>query len=139
MKILAIDFGMKRIGFAVGTPAIKTATPIDPLIRKNSKEAVQFIKQLVYDYDISRIIIGYPLNMDGTPSPMTINVDNFMRRLQRSMGPDFEIVTIDERLSSFEAEEELKTLHYDYKKRKKHLDSMSALILLNRYMEETGQ
>lgn len=139
MKLLAIDFGMKRIGFAVGNLMIKTATPIDPIVRKNSKEAVQYIKQLVHEYDVSRIIIGYPLNMDGTPSYMTTHVENFMRRLQRSMGPDFPVIPIDERLSSFEAEEELKTLHHDYKKRKKYLDSMSALILLNRYMEETGQ
>lgn len=134
MKILAIDFGMKRMGFAVGNTVINTAVPIDPIDRKNSAQAVEHIKRLVSDYEIDRILLGYPLNMDGSKSPITGQVEHFARRLEKSLAPGIEVKFMDERLSSFEAEEELKALHKDYKKRKKILDSMSALVILQHHM-----
>ena len=135
MKVLAIDFGMKRIGLAVGNTELQTASPLPPIIRKNSKQAIVEIKQWIYEYEIEQIAMGYPLHMDGTASGITEQVEHFTRRLQKSVGDSIGITFIDERLSSFEAEETLKPIHHDYKKRKKHLDSMSALILLKRFME----
>jgi putative holliday junction resolvase len=135
MKVLAVDFGMKRIGFAVGSVLIKTAVPIEPIMRKNSKQVIQYIKQLVDEYEIERIVMGYPLNMDGSKAKMTEHVENFTRRLRRAVGLGIQIDFVDERLSSFEAEEELKSIQPDFKKRKKIIDSMSALVLLRRYME----
>ncbi|MGE5343983.1 MAG: Holliday junction resolvase RuvX [Candidatus Omnitrophota bacterium] len=140
MKILAVDFGMRRIGFAIGNPLIHTITPIDPLIRKNSKQAVDHIRQLVDTYEITHVIVGYPLNMDGTRSSFTEQVEHFTQRLKKRLGPDIPIDFIDERLSSFEAEEELKTHpmgNIDHRKKKKMLDSMSAQVLLKRFMEIT--
>ncbi|MCP4157592.1 MAG: Holliday junction resolvase RuvX [bacterium] len=133
MKILAIDYGLKRIGFAIGNPIIRTATPIDPIIRKNSKQAVDDIKQLVDEYDITKIIVGHPLNMDGSKSNITLQVENFAKKLKNKLNIDTQLV--DERLTSFEADEVLKNHQPDYKKRKKKLDSISASIILNSYME----
>jgi putative Holliday junction resolvase len=135
VKILAIDFGMKRMGFAVGNTVINTAVLIEPIDRKNSRQVVEHIKRLVSDYEIERILLGYPLNMDGSKSPITREVEHFAQRLGKSLVPGLEITFMDERLSSFEAEEELKTLHRDYKKRKKILDSMSALVILRHHMD----
>jgi len=137
MKILAIDFGMKRIGFAVGNPVILTATPLEPLIRKNSKQAVLYIKQLIDEYEIDHVLMGYPLHMDGARSSTTEHVENFTRHLRKALPEEIEIEFVDERLSSFEAEEQLKGIQPDYRKRKKSLDSMSALILLKRFMEHS--
>ncbi len=134
-KLLAIDFGMKRMGFAVGNTGLQTASPIDPVMRKNSKQAIAYIKQLVTDYDIDGIVIGYPLHMDGTPGPITQQVDHFADRLKKAVEPAVPVDFVDERLSSFEAEEELKALKPKPRKRKVLLDSMSAVILLRRYME----
>jgi putative Holliday junction resolvase len=134
VKILAIDFGMKRMGFAIGNTVINTAVPINPIAWKDSTKAVEHINQLVSDYEIDRILLGYPLNMDGSKSPVTQQVERFAQRLEKSMAPGIEIEFMDERLSSFEAEEELKVLHRDYKKRKKILDSMSALVILRHHM-----
>ena len=136
MKILAIDFGMKRMGFAVGNPTINTAAPIDPITYKDTNHALEHIKQLVSEYDITQILIGYPLNMDGTKSNITGQVEHFTRRLKKILAPGITTHYVDERLSSFEAEEELKTLQTDYKKRKKIIDSMSALMILRRFMEK---
>jgi len=136
MKILAIDFGMKRMGFAIGNPTINTASPIDPIAYKNTNQALEHIKQLISEYDITQILIGYPLNMDGTKSSSTEQVEHFTRRLKKTIAQGITTHYVDERLSSFEAEEELKPFQANYKKRKKVLDSMSALMILRRFMEK---
>ena len=124
------------MGFAVGNSLINTVTPIEPISPKNSKQAVEHIKYLITEYDIVRILLGYPLNMDGTKSEITERVEHFARRLKRAVEPDIPVEFVDERLSSFEAEEELKVLQPDYRKRKKVLDSMSALVIMRRFMEK---
>ena len=136
MKLLAIDFGMKRMGFAIGNTAINTAAPIDPLTYKNTNHALEHINRLITEYDITQILIGYPLNMDGTKSSITEQVEHFARRLKKTLAPGINTQYVDERLSSFEAEEELKSLQPNYKKRKKILDSISALMILRRFMEK---
>jgi len=135
MKILAIDFGLKRMGFAIGNTLLGTATPLDTFERKNSRQAVDHIKNLVSEYDISLVLLGYPLHMDGTKSHFTEQVEHFKNRLKKAFTPGVEVDLADERLSSFEAEEELKSFQPDYRKRKKILDSMSAMVFLRRYME----
>ena len=135
MKILAIDFGMKRMVFALGNTAINTAAPLDPLTYKNTKQALAHIKQLIDEYDINRVLLGYPLNMDGSKSETTQQVERFKTHLSKNLEPVIDIEYGDERLSSFEAEEQLKSLHPHYKKRKRIVDSMSALVILRRYME----
>lgn len=137
MKILAIDFGMKRIGFAVGNTLINTATPLDPVARKNSKQVIQHIKTLLDDYDIQRIVMGYPLNMDGSKSVITEQVEHFTRRLQKAAGPGIDVAWTDERLSSVEARQDMDHIKPGLKKRKAVIDSMSAMVILRRYMETT--
>jgi len=134
MKILAIDFGLKRIGIAIGDTTLNTSIPINPILCQGKEKDIVKIKNLIRQYDINKIVIGYPLNMDGTKSQFTIQTENFNKNLTKKIAIATELV--DERLSSFEAEEILKTLYKDYKKRKKFLDSMSALIILRDYMEE---
>lgn len=136
MKILAIDFGMKRMGFAVGNTELGTTTPINPLTRKNQQHDNIYIQNIIAEYDINKIIIGHPLNMDGTKSDFTLQVEHFARQIMEHFTIETELV--DERLSSFEADEMLKEFQRDYKKRKKILDSISALVILRTYMESMG-
>jgi putative Holliday junction resolvase len=133
MKILSIDFGLKRMGFAVGDTALRTAVPITPIRRKNNEQDIRHIKKLIPEYTIDKIIIGYPLNMNGTKSTITLQVENFIKHIKKKI--DIETEFVDERLTSFEAEEILKSLQPNYKKRKQILDSISALIILKSYME----
>lgn len=136
MKILAIDFGMKRMGFAVGNTDLRTATPIATMTRQNDRQDIMYLQKVVDEYDITKIIIGYPLNMDGTKSTFTFRVEDFARQIKELFAIETEFV--DERLTSFEAEEMLKEIQQDYKKRKKVLDSVSALVILKSYMESGG-
>jgi len=134
MKILAIDFGKKRLGFALGDTIINIAIPLKQINRKNSAQDIQYIKDLIAEYDVEKIVAGYPLHMDGSKSKISAAVENFSRSLRNKahIPVDF----IDERLTSFEAEELLKTHQPDYRKRKKVLDSISALVILRSYMEK---
>ncbi len=136
MKILAVDFGMKRMGFAVGNTDLRTATPIAPMVRQNEQQDTMYIQNLVDEYDIAKIIIGYPLNMNGSKSDFTLQVENFALQIKERFAIETEFV--DERLTSFEADEMLKEYQQDYKKRKKVLDSVSALVILRSYMETVG-
>ena len=137
MKLLAVDFGMKRMGFAVGNSIIRTAAPIDPIVRKDDTQDIRYIEHLVDEYDISRVLIGYPLNMDGTKSGITLKVEAFAEKLKEKIPGNIAVEFVDERLSSFEAEEMLKSHQQDYKKRKKVLDSISAMVLLRSYFDQS--
>lgn len=134
MKILAIDFGLKWMGFAVGNTELRTAHPIRSIIRKKLHNDLETIRDLIDEYDIRKIVVGYPLNMDGTESDMSRAVDEFVEFLKKHI--DFDIQLVDERLTSFEAEEMLKPLEPDYVKRKKSKDSVSAMVILNTYLEQ---
>ena len=136
MKVLSVDFGMKRIGFAVGNTVIRTAVPIEPVERRNSKQVIAHIRELLDQYDIQLVIVGYPLNMDGTKSTVTEQVEHFTNRLKRAVEPGVAVKLIDERLSSFEARENLKSHPVEFKKMKHMVDSMAAVVILNRFMDE---
>jgi len=133
MNILAIDFGSKRLGFAIGNSSLKSAIPLSQVPRKSREHDLHYIRQLIAEYDIEKIVIGYPLLLDGSRSDTTSAVEQFHNWLKREIG--LPIGLIDETLTSFEAEEMLKSIHPDFKKRKKMLDSVSALIILRNYLE----
>jgi putative Holliday junction resolvase len=135
MKILAIDFGEKRIGFSIGDSSMKMAIPLTPLNRKNSQHDLEHIKKILEEYEVDKIILGYPLNMNGTPGPITRKVEAFNNFLRKNLNIDIEF--IDERLTSFEAEELLKPIIRDHKKRKAIIDSAAALVMLKNYLDPT--
>lgn len=129
--MLAIDYGRKRFGFALGNRAQRTAIPLLPVERKNHRQILEVIRKLTAEFDIGRIVIGYPLNMDGSPSETCEEVDRFVRFLINKIALPVE--RVEERLTSFEAEEMLKSITSDRSKRKRALDSVSAQVILNNY------
>ena len=133
MRILAIDYGGKRMGFAVGNSTLKTANPMEPLIRKSLRHDIAHITVLIAEYDIDTIVLGYPLNMDGSQSEISKKVDLFRDKLQKKLAITIKLV--DERLSSMEAESILAPLKRDFMQRKKVLDSMAAVVILKDFME----
>lgn len=135
MVILALDFGEKRIGAAVGNSKLKTSTPVQPLKNNSRDELDRQLKKIVDEYEISLIVIGYPLNMDGSESPITRKVQKFRNRVAHVTRLPTEF--LDERLTSFEAEEMLKETVGDIRKNKGLIDSVSAHIILKEYLEKT--
>ena len=133
MAILALDYGEKRIGIAVGNPGLKLSTPLKSLKNDGKISLIHDLKKLIDEYEISLIILGYPLHMNGTESIMSKKIKKISAYISAETGLDVKLM--DERLTSFEAGEMLKDARGDIRKSKELIDSVSAHIILKEYME----
>ena len=105
MRTLAVDLGSRRVGLALSDEGGKFATPYDVLTVKNADDALRPLSDLIAREGIQRVVIGLPLNMDGTMSPGAKAAVEWGSKLQEQCQVDLHYV--DERLSSFEAEQRL--------------------------------
>jgi putative Holliday junction resolvase len=135
MNIIAFDYGEKRIGVAVGNTELKTSTPLSAIKRTPKESLMPVIRRIIDEYEAGLIILGLPLNMDGTESLMSRRVGNFRKLIVKETG--LEVVLMDERLTSFEAEQRMGGHIRDLKKYKERIDSVSAQIILSEYLETT--
>tara|TARA_B100000963_G_scaffold295687_1_gene266719 strand:+ start:5960 stop:6346 length:387 start_codon:yes stop_codon:yes gene_type:complete len=128
MHILSFDFGTKKIGIAVGNTETKTASPLKVVFNKKNKTNWDEIKNTIDEWKPRILIIGKPLNMDGTESDIMANVENFRKRLMRLSNLSCEYV--DERLTTFEAKEILQNSEI------KKVDSYAAKILIDNWFNK---
>jgi putative Holliday junction resolvase len=133
MKVLAVDFGTKHIGLAVGNSQTRVATPLGQIAAHNRRHVLEEIMKRVGEFEIGHIVVGYPLNMDGSRSRTCGQVDRFVNFLRKRI--DLPVTLVDEKLSSVGAEEMVKELQGNFRKRKLHLDSLSAQTILQYYFE----
>ena len=103
MQILAIDFGLKKVGLAIGNTLTKTSMPINTIFYKSKQELFNLLEKHVIEWNPEFIIIGNPLNMDQTESEMSKLAEKFSNQLSKKFNLAVELV--DERLSTFEAKE----------------------------------
>ena len=134
MKVLAVDFGSKRIGLAVGNSQTRVATPLGQIAAGKHENVLAQILKRVGEFEIGHIVVGYPLHADGSRSRTCGQVDRFVRFLRKRI--DLPVTLVDERLSSFEAGEMAGEVEGDFRKRKKFLDSMAALVILQNYFAQ---
>jgi len=134
MKVLAVDFGTKRIGLAVGDSQTRVATPLGQIAAHNRRHVLEEILKRVGEFEIGHIVVGYPLNMDGSRSHTCERVDQFINYLNKRVA--LPISRVDEKLSSFAAEEMGKELVNDYRQRKTFLDSLAAQVILQNFFEQ---
>ena len=133
MVIAAIDFGRKWVGIAVSGPDGSGAYPVSTLRRYSLARDLEALRSLLTQYEVSRAVVGMPINMDGTSGPQALAAEAFARQLREFTG--LEVETFDERLTSFEAEERLKTLG-SRKKRKEHaIDAIAACVILEGWQQ----
>ena len=129
MQILAFDFGTQHIGVAVGQTITKTSSPLTVLnVAHEGKEIWNTISRLIDEWKPDQLLVGKPLNMDGTPSDMMQKVDPFFKKLERISNIPCELV--DERLTSFEAKQ---LMTVDLKNDR--IDDLAAKIFLDNWME----
>lgn len=124
MVIIAIDFGEKKIGLAVGNTETMTSSPIS--IFKKTKTGFNWVEltNQILEWEPSKIIIGKPLNMDGTRSDIMEKVESFGKKLESLI--DIDIEFYDERLTSFEARQ----LDED----SEMIDDVAAKIILDSWL-----
>jgi putative Holliday junction resolvase len=134
MQVLAVDFGGKRIGLAVGNTQTRVATPLKQIPALNRRHALEEIVKRINEFEVKAIAVGYPLNMDGSRGPACERVDQFIGFLSKRVA--LPIARIDERLSSAAAEEMGRELSANYRRRKTFLDSLAAQVILKNYFEQ---
>src|SRR5690606_38985114 len=135
MRIMAFDYGTKRIGIAVTDPLQIIATALTT-IHPNS--VIDFIKKYQQEEAIEKFVVGTPLQMDGSPSQSAPHVVGFVRSLKKNF-PDIPVVTIDERFTSKMASSVIAQsgLGRVKKQQKSLVDQISAVIILQTYMESS--
>ena len=131
---LAIDHGSKRTGFAA-VDALRVAPAPLETVTGGDAEALNAMERLLGERDVTHVIVGYPLNMDGSRGGRAAEVDRFVERM-RERFPELTVRLQDERLSTKEAEERLADAGYFGADRKARRDSWSALVLLEDWIRE---
>ena len=133
-RILAIDYGQKRVGLAVTDPLKIIASS---LITVHSKDVLEFIKEYCEKEEVETFVVGLPVQMNGKPSESVKFIDPFIKKLSKEF-PDIPIKRIDERFTSKMAQRTLIDAGVKKKKRqdKALLDSISATIILQSYLEQ---
>jgi len=127
MQIIAFDYGEKKIGVAVGQTSTNTSSPLQIIFNKDNKTNWVSISSLLDEWKPDLILLGKPLNMDGSESEIMKKVDKFYKELKSIYDADIEF--IDERLTTFEAREILKDEKQD------NVDAHAAKILIDNWFD----
>ncbi|TDX46780.1 Holliday junction resolvase RuvX [Orenia marismortui] len=133
MKIMGLDVGDKRTGVAVSDALGWTAQGKEVIQTKSLGEDIAYIESLIEKHDVEKIVVGLPKNMDGSLGPRAKKVLNFVEELKNKI--DLPVITWDERLSTVSAERTLINADLSRKKRKKVIDKMAAVIILQNYLD----
>ena len=136
MRILELDYGSKKVGVAVSDPLGLTAQGVETIWRKDEnklRQTLARIEQLIVEYQVERIVLGYPKNMNNTIGERALKSLEFKEKLERRTG--LPVVMWDERLTTMEAERALIETGVRREKRKQHLDEMAAVLILQGYMD----
>ncbi|MEA3422170.1 MAG: Holliday junction resolvase RuvX [Acidobacteriota bacterium] len=133
MRILGIDFGDKNIGLAVTDKLSLTAQGLGQYKVKNPDEDKKYFKNLAEQYEISKIVIGLPLKMDGTQGSRVQKTKKFARWLEEAL--NLPVVFWDERLTTKQTIKILNEQKFKQKKKKQIKDKISAVIILSSYLE----
>ena len=132
--VLAFDFGLRKIGVAVGNTLTKTTMPLDIIYTKNGGTPWSDIENLLEEWKPLSVIVGDPINMDDTFSEMSGKARKFAQRLHGRFS--VKVLMVDERLSSFEAKSFLQN-EFGGKTSLDNIDSFAAEIVLKSWMKET--
>jgi putative Holliday junction resolvase len=133
VTVLGLDFGERRIGVAASDPLGLIARPVSVLERTSLAEDVARIGQLAQRRRAETIIVGLPLNMNGSAGPAARRARRFASALRRQLGVEVELW--DERLTTAEAERTLIAADARRKRRREVRDGMAAALILQSYLE----
>jgi putative holliday junction resolvase len=122
--VLAFDFGLKRIGVAVGEPELRSAHPLPAVSR------FEQIESLVLQWQPAKLVVGLPTSVQGLAHAMTKQAEDFARRLEKRF--KLPVARVDERYTSVEAESRLKGV------KNKSIDSVAAQLILEQYFDEAA-
>ncbi|MEJ2716692.1 MAG: Holliday junction resolvase RuvX [Deltaproteobacteria bacterium] len=132
-RILGLDIGSKRIGVAVSDELGFTAQGVETIIRKNLDADLDRIEELVRNYKVEEIVVGIPYNMNGSEGPQVRTVRAMIQDIVKRIG--LTVREWDERLSTVAAERTLLEADVSRAKRRKVIDKLAAVIILQGYLD----
>jgi putative Holliday junction resolvase len=136
LRILGLDPGDRTIGVAVSDSFGWTAQALETIIRKDIKADIERIMELITEWEVGKIVMGFPKNMNSTIGPQGEKAMEFAKKLEEVTG--LEVVLWDERLSTVAAEKLLIEGEVRRNKRKKVIDKVAASIILQGYLDSLG-
>ncbi|MBI5250397.1 MAG: Holliday junction resolvase RuvX [Desulfomonile tiedjei] len=137
MRILGLDIGSKRIGMAVSDELGFTAQGLETLDSRDQGTDALNITKIVKEYGVTEIVVGMPYNMNGTEGPQVKKVRDFMERLSQEV--DIPLREWDERLSTAAAERTLLEADLSRAKRRKVIDKLAAVLILQGYLDNRSR
>lgn len=132
-RILAIDYGTRRLGLAISDELQITARPLAVLLRANRRDLFRALRKICSDNGVARILVGHPLHLSGDSSPMAEESSKFAARLQKELGLDVEL--LDERLTTWEARKTIHESGLASSRKASSPDDVAAAILLREYLD----
>ncbi|BAS58749.1 Holliday junction resolvase-like protein [Leptolyngbya boryana NIES-2135] len=131
---LGLDVGQKRIGVAGCDGTGLIATGLTTIRRKSYPQTIEELRQIVVDRQIEILVIGLPYSMDGTLGKQALHIQKFAATISNALALPYEF--IDERLTSFEAEESMKAARISLQENKELIDRKAAAIILQQWLDQ---
>lgn len=136
MRILGLDFGSKTVGVAVSDELLLTAQGVEIIRRKSQnklRQTLARIEELIEEYQVDRIVLGYPKNMNNTEGERCEKTKEFQADLKRRTGK--EVVLWDERLTTVAADKTMMEAGIRREHRKEYVDEIAAIFILQGYLD----
>lgn len=133
MRLLGIDYGMKRIGIALSDPDGVMTHPLETIAVRSDGAHIEAIRKIADAYQVEKVVVGLPYNMNGTLGTSGDEVLRWGRHLEEVLG--LPVVFWDERLTTSEAHDFLLGLKVKGRKRKTIVDKIAASIILKGYLD----
>jgi len=135
--VMAFDFGLRQIGVAFGNCLLATTQPLPILRARDGVPEWRALEALIEEWRPDLLLVGDPLNMDGSESKLCVQAGKFARRLHGRLG--LEVAMVDERLSSFEAKHNSREQGHRGDFRRQPVDSLAAELILRTWLAENTE
>jgi len=133
MRIMALDVGDKTIGVAISDALLLTAQSRPTIQRKDPKSDIEVLRRLAAENEVHQIVVGQPLHLSGKQSHQSWKIGVFAAALEKKL--DIPVAFWDERLTSFAAEQHLEEMGLNWRQRRRHVDKIAAMIILQNYLD----
>ena len=142
MRVMALDVGHKRIGVALSDPGQVLASSLQVIERKGQQRDLATVVQLVREHEVGKIIVGFPLSLDGTVGQQARVVERYAALLEKKLGDlslDVPVVLWDERLSTVAADRLMAEAGRKGRERRERIDAVAAAVILQDYLDANKQ
>lgn len=131
-RVLAFDFGLRQIGVAVGNVDLATSEPLTVLLAREGQPEWSAVGALLDEWQPEHVLVGDPLNMDGSVSELGVRAEKFAQRLHGRFG--VRVTMVDERLTSFAVKSEQREAGHRGDYRREPVDSLAAELILRDWL-----